>query len=292
MIREDSSKSAWRSAWCVLAIACAPFAPAATPRATLDLSDPAQLLEAYVRTNGDTSGREVTTYGHGTVYAMVPGEKPRTLFNLEVVGISRYERIDGGYLRLHREVGYYTDLATGAVLERWRNPYLDREVEVIPIQNDPVNRRFTVQNLSVKVLESGDELIFYREVPLRYPNPIDRTGYPRYSSGEFYEAIEMFNTFVRRSDLAARDTSVASTGSWTRVGPWLPWMEMGLHAGHLVYHSRSVKPRNGLEGVPRRLRDHIAAHHPKYLRAPERFTEPDETSWTFFKKALDARKRE
>lgn len=263
----------------------------AADSATIDLAAPRERLEAYVRANGDTSGAPVATWASGRVYAYVPGEKPRALFGLEVLGMSRFQKIEGGYLRLHREIGFYTDLTTGEVLKTWKNPWLQREVEVIPIQNDPVNRRFTVENTTFSVLESGDDVMFYREVPLRYPNPLDPATYPENSSGEFYEAIEMFNTFVQRQALAdPRQTSVPSTGSWTRFGPWLPWMEMGSREGYLLYHSRSLKPREGLDALPARLRQHVATNYPKYLEAPATFTSPDETSWTFFKKVLDARK--
>jgi hypothetical protein len=206
--------------------------------------------------------------------------------------MSRYEKSDGGYLRLHREIGYYTDLKTGEVIRRWFNPWLQREVDVIPIQNDPVNRRYTAQNSNYSFNVSGDDIVFYREVPLRYPNPLDRATYPLNSSGDFYEAMEMFTTFIRRDQLDnPKLTSVPSTGTWTRFGPWLPWMEMGAHQGYLVYHSRAFKPANGLEGLPVRLREYIAKDNPKYLSAPEKFTEPDETSWTYFKKALDERRK-
>lgn len=278
--------------WAVgLVVACLGGFAMAADVAKIDLASPRERLEAYIRANGDTSGAPVATWASGRVYAYVPGEKPRALFGLEVLGMSRFEKIEGGYLRLHREIGFYTDLASGEVLKTWTNPWLKRDVEVIPIQNDPVNRRFTVENTSFSVLESGDDVMFYREVPLRYPNPLDPATYPLNSSGEFYEAIEMFNTFVQRQALADPDqTSVPSTGSWTRFGPWLPWMEMGSREGYLLYHSRSLKPRDGLQALPARLREYVATNYPKYLEAPATFTSPDETSWTFFKKVLDARK--
>jgi hypothetical protein len=265
---------------------------AAGASAPLDLNDPAQRLDAYIRTVGDTSGKESYSYASAIVYAHVPGEKPRALFGLEVVGASRFLKIDGGYQRLHREIGFYTDLKTGEVLQRWFNPYLQREVEVLAIQNDPVNRKFVLgERTTYNYQQVGNDIVFYREVPLRYPNPIDPTSYPQYSSGEFYEAIEMFNNFVSRKDLQNRKlTSVPSTSSWTRMGPWLPWMEMGRHQGYLLYHSRGFKPQNGVAGLPPKLRAQVAAVDPKYLSAPETLVTPDETSWTYFKKLLDARK--
>jgi hypothetical protein len=266
-------------------------ATAANAAGKIDLNDPTQRLETYIRVVGDTSGKPVAEYAMATVYGYVPGERPRALFRLEVVGIGRFEKVEGGYQRLHREIGFYTDLKSGEPLERWFNPWLQREVEVIPIQNDPVNRRFTVQSSNFNVMEDGDDVVFYREVPLRYPNVLDRANYPLQSSGDFYEAMEMFNTFAHRRDIDNRKlTSVPATGSWSRFGPWLPWMEMGVHQGQLIYHSRSIKPANGIEGVPKRLRDLIARENPKYLVPPEKLVTPDETSWTYFKKIIDARR--
>lgn len=275
-----------------LALAAAMLSLPVAAANRLDLSDPQQALDAYVRANGDISGKPVATWATGTVYGFVPGERPRPLFGLEVLGMSRFLRIDGGYQRLHKEVGYYTALDSGKILDRWFNPWLQREVEVVHIQNDPVNRKFLASRISFRIDEAGDDIAFYREVPLRYPNPLDRANYPLYSSGDFYEAIEMFNTFARRSDLENRRlTSVPSTGSWTRVGPWLPWMEMGAHQGQLIYHSRALKPVEGLAALPASLVEEVRRRHPEYLEAPSEFREPDETSWTYFKKLIDERRR-
>lgn len=89
----------------------------------LGLSDPRQLVDAYVRTVGDTEGDETFMYANVVVMAMVPGEKGRKLVGLEAVGVSRFYPIEGGYQRPHREVGLYTDLATGEVLSSWSNPF-------------------------------------------------------------------------------------------------------------------------------------------------------------------------
>ena len=37
------------------------------------------------------------------------------------------------------------------------------------------------------------------------------------------------------------------------------------------------------------LRAHIEIHYPTYTGAPETFESPNDTSWTYFKKVLDAR---
>lgn len=264
------------------------------PARALDLSDPGELVEAYIKTVGDTSGKPSFTYAQVVVMAMRPGERGQKLFNLEVVGASRYLPIEGGYQRLHREVGLYTDLETGAVMDRWFNGYLDREVDVIHIQNDPVNFTYTVAGQSgprrILVNDFGDTVAFHREVLLRYPSALTRADYPLHSAGDWYEAAELFNSYASRADLEnPAITSAPAHGSWSRVGPWLPWMEMADAPGFLLYHGRDTKLMGGIAELPARLRTYIQDKLPKYLEAPARFEEPNETSWTYFKKVLDER---
>ncbi len=147
-----------------------------------DLEKPEDLLEAYIKTVGDISGETAITYASVVVMAMVPGQRGRKLFKLEVVGAGRYLRIEGGFQRLHREVGLYTDLETGEVMATWRNPFLDRDVEVIHIQNDPVNFPYTIEQQSgprrIIYDDFGDTIAFHREVLLRYPSALTRAEYP------------------------------------------------------------------------------------------------------------------
>ena len=265
-----------------------------TSHAAFNLNDPQQLVEAYVKTVSDTSGKSSMTYANVIVMAMTPGERGRKLFALEVIGSSRFLRVEGGFQRLSREVGLYTDLTTGEVLTTWTNPYLDRDVEVIHIQNDPVNFPFTVAQQDgprrLTFDDFGNLIAFHREVLLRYPSALPRAEYPLHSQGDWYEAAELFNSFVLREDLENEAlTSAPAWGSWSRVGPWLPWMEMADRPGHLLYHGRSKKLLNGADDLPERLRAYVEKNMPKYLTAPDKFEEPNETSWTYFKKVLDAR---
>lgn len=263
--------------------------------AAYDLDDKAELLDAYVKTVGDLSGDEVVLFAKSKVMGILPGEKGRPLLGMVIIGVKRYEKIDNGYQRVQREIAYYTDLETGEILTEWTNPFTGRTVSVIPVLNDPVNRKHLIKGdqgtWTVNYWGQGDQIIFHREVLLRYPNPLPRDAYPRYSSGNWYEATELFNNFVRRSDLEdPKTTSAPGSGSWSRRGPWLPWMEMGAHQGFLMYHGSSVKLMGGINDIPERYLAHTRKHYPKYLKAPARYEEPSETSWTYFKKLIDSGK--
>jgi len=56
----------------------------------------------------------------------------------------------------------------------------------------------------------------------------------------------------------------------------------------LAYHGHSTKLMGGAEDIPENLRAVIEADYPKFLTAPESDYGPDETSWTFYKKLIDA----
>jgi hypothetical protein len=259
---------------------------------SLDLDDPADLLDAYIKTVGDTSGKPVMVYAHSNIFAVMPGRKARHILSMHVVGSSRYEKIKGGYRRLLREVALYADPKTGQIIDAWDNPYVERSVKVYHVQNDPVNFNLMANNDSrrsrINYVDGGEHVIFYREVPLRYPSPLPANEYPLNSQGDWYEAVELFNSYVAKSDLENTDvTSAPETGSWSRIGPWLPWMEMGSRAGHLLYHGRSYKALNGAEDLPANVRAHVEAHYAKYLEPPSEWREPNETSWTYFKKVID-----
>ncbi len=275
----------------VLAI-CGVLLSLAPPAWALDLEDPEQRLEAYIKTVGDTSGKPVMVYAQSNIFAVMPGRKARHILSMHVVGSSRYEKIEGGYRRLLREVALYADPNTGRIIDEWENPFLERAVKVYHVQNDPVNFNLMVRNDSrrsrLNYVDGGEHVIFYREVPLRYPSPLPVDEYPLNSQDDWYEAVELFNSYVAKSDLENPDlTSAPETGSWSRIGPWLPWMEMGNRAGHLLYHGRSFKAINGAPDLPESVREHVQTHYAKYLQPPSEWREPNETSWTYFKKVID-----
>ena len=152
----------------------------------IDLSDPMDRLEAYIKAVGDLSGKTSIGYGKTTVYGKEPGKKGVPLFHMEVIGAGRWIPIEGGYRRLHKEVAFYTDLETGDILETWDNPLNGRTVEVFAVQNDPVNFSYFAENKekgthSVSYEQYGDTIVFHREVMLRYPSALPREDYPLHS---------------------------------------------------------------------------------------------------------------
>ncbi|MCS6801125.1 MAG: DUF1838 family protein [Chloroflexota bacterium] len=260
----------------------------------LDLNDPETNLRAFVRARG-TLGPEVVTYWFaGNVYSFIPGERSRHLFGFEGFNIGRVTAAPGGYYLLTREAVFYKDPTTGAILDRWTNPWTGKEVEVVHVLNDPVNQHLQLEGprgrWHIPVTEMGDDVYMNTDIFLHYPSPLPRSKFPQYSASDEYQAAELFQFYMKRHDLEDESLlSVPSQCSWTRLGPWLPWMEMADRPGMVVYHCRGKKLEGGYAQLPDFIKEYIAAHHPEYQDAPHEYTQPNETSWTYFLKLLQRR---
>jgi hypothetical protein len=103
-----------------------------------------------------------------------------------------------------------------------------------------------------------------------------------------YQEAELFNYSTARWQLDARPVASASAEvSWTRVGQWLPWMQMGAAPGGIVYQARGFKAR-AFDALPAQLRAYVNANYPDFRHAPTMFTAPNESIWTYFKRLFDS----
>lgn len=265
----------------------------------LDLSRPEDVIAANRKLHASTiDGKPVIYEFWGRTYARVPGEPDRLLFsframNIRAAGTVVDEKGQKGYRMVSREVLFYQDPSTGDVLRRWRNPWTGKEVEVLHVANDPVNQRPAFPNTPrgpatwSGVSKNGLGTLAL-EVPLFYPNPLG--GDHQQSVGGYYHAVEMFLFYYRDEELLdpARDTVNAQVG-WTRLSPWLPWMEMGGRAGELYFHGTGLKLLN-FDQLSEVTRREIETNHPIFKTPPPLDdARPNETSWTYFKKVKGSR---
>ncbi|MFN8534337.1 MAG: DUF1838 family protein [Dehalococcoidia bacterium] len=262
--------------------------------ARVDLDDSATSLRSMMRARASLDSSAVVYWFKGYVYSFVPDERSRRLFGFEGFNIARAREVDGGYQLLTRESVFYKDPDTDQITGRWNNPWTGKEVEVVHVLNDPVNQSMQLNGprgpFKASYIEMGDDVYFYSDIFLKYPSPLPRSKYPAYSISEDYEAAELFTFHVKRSDLDNESlVSVPTQVNWTRLAPWLPWMEMGDHPGTVVYHCRGKKLEGGYAQLPQDIQDYVAANHPEYQDAPTEFVQPNETSWTYFLKVLARR---
>jgi hypothetical protein len=238
----------------------------------------------------------VTYYWHGETHSRVPGEPDRKLFTVQGMNIRQCVTVDDpqrgkGYRLVSRELLFYFDPQSGALLETWRNPWTGKEVEVIQTANDPVNAppTFAVGRDGKPAAWTGTTLgnqwWITWTIPLFYPNPLGGP-YQQYVGGT-YHATEMFNFFGDLDDLLndRKHTAQVRVG-WVRISNWLPWMEMGDRPGALYFHSagRKVDDWSQLSPV---MREEIDRNYPAWKAPPPGDdARPNETSWTYFRKKV------
>jgi hypothetical protein len=75
--------------------------------------------------------------------------------------------------------------------------------------------------------------------------------------------------------------SLKPYGSWNRIAAWLPWMLMGQKPGHLFYRSHTLK-LDRVEDLPKHVLAYTEKRFPKYLEAPEKWTEPNVSSFEMY----------
>jgi hypothetical protein len=244
-------------------------------------------VEDYLRTRCSTRGDDVFTTWRGEVLSRMPGETARHLFDVVGMNVARCARDGRGrWYQTSRELMYYLDPRTGQRLERWTNPWTGAEVNVVHVANSPVQSHLG----SAPPSRAAYGTVSFRiNVPVRYPNPLaSDPSTARFSPHAFYEAMELFVLSTAAAE--ARDPSRSSVSrmnlSWHRIGPWLPWMDMGDRPGELVYSATGERVRS-VDELPPLLRDEISSRLPLFRAAPRCFlAEPNETSWTHFRRHL------
>jgi hypothetical protein len=122
-----------------------------------------------------------------------------------------------------------------------------------------------------------------------YPSVLNRKEHGEFVQSDSYQAAEFFQFFVDKEDIdnPALSTLPADI-SWTRISPWMPFMRMGDRSGNLVFVCRGKKLEGGFDSLPKHIKDYVRANKPEYAQAPTEWSEPNETSWTYFKKLLDS----
>ena len=262
--------------------------------------DPMQNAEVLARMNLGV-GPE-TNYGwfKGRVFAVVGDDQViQPLFDLEGFGANRMISLGNArYQSLHREVGYYKDLRSGAILDTWKNPFIDETVKVSHIHNDPVNAiigptyeaklgegQVTSFPLALPWTMMGDLAMTSFDVNTRWKNVLDPKEWPRESAGgEYVRVSEYLQFYAQRADLDNWRAleRIPTHGAWQRLGTWLPWMLMGNRPGHLFYRSHT-KSLGSTSELPADIRAYTEKNFPKYLEAPAKWTTPNVTSFEVYK---------
>ena len=290
--------------WIGILAALALLLPATSSAQPLDLTKPDDIVKANRKIQSSlVDGKPTIIYFEGNVYSRVAGEKDRLLFTYQGIQHpchqARWSRrvAATAIAMVSRELLVYLDPKTKEVLRTWKNPWTGEEVEVVHVANDPVNwpgRRSPrvprgpakwTGDLHRRLVRQGFEVpLSLRKPPGRRLPGVRRRRLPRHR--------DLLRSIFRKDEVIAADTTEAPIDvGWARVCQWLPWMKMG-------GPSRLGDLQRALAGAwragtacPRRCVKEIEANYPEYKEPPPLDdARPNETSWTYFKKWIDAKR--
>ncbi len=283
-----------------LALAALALSTSAQAR-MLDPNVPADAVEIAKRVQcGEADGKPAVYHWSGNVYSRVAGEPDKLLFKGEGMNVRQCVSVDDpkrgkGWRMVSREIMLYLDPKTGEVLRNWANPWTGETVEVMQIANDPVNQRpsFAINAdgtpYKSNMRREGRWLFMPVEVPLFYTNPLSGE-YQDYVGGK-YHAMEIFDfAFDAAEMLDTKNSTAYPVVSWVRISDWMPWMKMRGRQGQMVFNAMGNKLKS-YDELPKVLKDEIALNYPNYTAPPPADdARPNETTWTVFKKKIDAAK--
>jgi hypothetical protein len=247
-------------------------------------------IEALIKVRGSLDEIEQTYLTwQGSLYARIPQQKPKQLFKIIGMSVSRCLPVDEGVWDFtSRELTLYLDPETGEVLRQWENPWTGEVVPVMHVANNPVQFQLRGQ-FPAQIYD--DTAIFAFNLFPRYPNPLaDDPKLKPYSPFEIYESAELFKFAVPAAELNNPEVNSVSklTLGWDRIGQWLPWMKMGDSDGEMLYSACGGKVPS-FDALPELLQQEINERVPVYKNAPQSFQEEEDmTSWLYFQRHFDA----
>ena len=267
----------------------------------VDLTTPEGNMNAWARLLGNTDMKS-TKYGwaQGLIQGVRPGEAIRDICGFTMMSCARLlpHESGTGYRKVLREVGLYTDLKTGEIIEEMVNPYLNETVKIVPITNDPFNHTITPyvsappsygglnkttpppqpKPLQLDWTRRGSVLNMFSHINLFYPSSLPPAKWPRENGNPFNQVTETFLYQIPWADMQnARKTSVEYGGTWSRTTPWLPWLLMGPTPGHCQY-ATFMGAYDDINRIDRKTLDYVQKHFPLYLTAPEKWVDPSLSS--------------
>ena len=268
----------------------------------LDYSNPHDNLYAFGKI---WAGFEEPQYGayHGIMYGRAGGKRHEPLFGYTGTGVmqAKFDE-DSNLLIRGKETGFFTDLATGEILEEWLNPYTNELVKPFNFLNEvgaklttEMPRHFfgtanddpTLMNNGTHIEQDGkipfilpfetygEDLLLAWDYAHGYTNPVTKDKWPKAHTGAQISPSEHF-TF-RMSKQEIEDRSLPSSrfvAGFSRVSEWWPWMMMGgseFQDGIIFGRMFSHKGLPGYQDIPKKVLAYLEKNHPESLEIPEQW---------------------
>lgn len=273
--------------------------PAADTGGGLDLSKPVDNLYAFGKIWGTYADTPVYSGYQGVQFSRIGVNKLTPLFGYVGCGNMQCKMDENGHLWIRgTEAGYFTDLASGEIIDHWDNPYSGERVEVFPFFNYGLRGSLTqemprmsmggapddntlMNAADARMNEEGvipfimpfqkvhDQYLLAWEYAHEYTNPVTPEGWPKASTGPKINPSEHFVFYIPAAELEDRSNpSARFHAGFMRTSPWWPWMRMGqteVKDAAMFGRMHSFKISGELDNIPRVVLERLERDKPELL---------------------------
>lgn len=255
--------------------------PSAAPSG-FDPYSPQDNVSGFVKVMGDLSGQPVWSIAQGRIYALQEGEMPIPLVGVDGLRYLKFTPERDGYAMAVRDWGYYTDYATGELLETFVNPITGATTHPEPLLTGYAEWHMGPNGQEI---EGYTGEAWLKDKPLLMPwvfqgekTTVTLELLVKYGNGGY--GAEWVNLTTNTTDFG--DDSVTSAPmqfSWTGYSPWMRWLDMGDRSGRTLWNSNGFKTAtlDDLDPVIRAIHERF---NPGSLDNPETYTKTSGTTST------------
>lgn len=236
-----------------------------------DLTKPEDQLTAMVKVRGSLEAEDCPHWYYGTIYGVLPGKAPIPLIELEGSEIDWYaKQPDGSYFQWSKTISYFRDIKTRQYITSFNNPITGKVNEIKPntinvnayyIYSTNVFKRSDEKKEASKTPVIGDYLKWTESGDWAWLNT-DRPYPPGLPFGESQSSLfplaELHDPNLKKIK--------NGFGNPTYISPWLFWMDMKDHPGHVVWAVQAKKMASVTE-YPRAFLDLLEKNNPDKLTA-------------------------
>lgn len=253
-----------------------PVLAAAGSPSSLDLSKPADLLEAMIKLSGSLDERMTLWWLEGSRYGVVDNIAVPT-FGFHIGFFNLYHRLsDTEYLTTQLELTYYTDPNTGELLREWDNPFTGKTNKVRHVRMGPLNRVQTVEGLQPSASEMEYVKSFSTELgpATQYSDSVwipttvsAKVQFPGKNSKEIF--LNQLTTFEgKKSDID--NPAVVSAPAdiiFHNAIIWEPWLKMDGYPGYSMGRAWGKKLMS-MDELPDSYMSYAREVNPKQIADP------------------------
>jgi hypothetical protein len=233
-----------------------------------------ELLEIYQRLSGSFDDRLIIWWMSGTQYGVVDA-RTQALFGMEVGMFHRwYRQPDGSFRAAFFELTYFTDLATGALLRDFKNPYTGQTNVARHTRLGPEIRLLTGAGLAspdnplVKEYAGSLGPAVINGERIWIPAAVEAlVKFPKPTAPEIliniYTTVQGSLTDAQNSQLI----SAPCTLEFHNVQRWMPWMRMEDQPGNMMA-TASGRKLESMTDLPAAYLAMAEEVHGKYIADP------------------------